>query len=361
MSIHTHEAVPQKTGKPEWVQTLWRASLYLATRGLVVCVTVAIGVYAAIWVTNLGGAGDRIRKDQIAYQVKFRMGSLGRGAHTISNSDPAFLEMLEAAYAAADLDKPFFLRSFRYFRAAFSFTLLDVLRSGAVWRTLMIFGIGSLITFFGGLYIALALSLRHGGFLDRMATLLVPIFAAPSWFHGLALVTIFAALIKLLPWGGWISPPIPETSFTYLLAVLRHMILPLTASVLGSLPLAVYANRALFLVNSSEDYVEMGRAMGLRPGKLMRRYVLRPVLPAIITNFTFISLMAWEGVILTEKYFNWPGIAHALLAAIEAGAVESIGSYIAILACLIGVSVFFLDVLYVLVDPRVKLGEGASL
>lgn len=353
------KTLPQKMGKSEWIRTLGMGSRYLAIRTLIVLLTVLAGIYAAIWVTNLGGYGDRQRRADIENETimgVFRSGMLA-GVPTAERS--AILDrMVEAAIRASDLDQPFLIRSFRYFREALM--LSDVLES--LWPslplTLLLFIPANVLTFFGGLFIALALSQRYGKVVDRVTTLLVPMFAAPPWFHGIFLIVIFAAFAKLLPFGGYISPPIPETSFGYALGVLKHMILPMTAIVLGTMPHAVYANRALFLIHSSEDYVELAGAKGLKPNRIRIRYILRPVLPTIITNFIMVTLVAWQGIILTEAIFNWPGIGTLLISAIRMHRVSIVIGTVTVFAYLLGLSVLFLDLLYVMVDPRLKLGAG---
>lgn len=374
-------ANPPSVGKNEWVRTLGRASRYLAIRFVVILLTVLVGVYAAIWVTNLGGYGDAQRKAEIEYELRFGINSSGLFSPLLpeisrlsqEERDALFQQAFEAAFQAADLDQPFYIRSFRYFLDAFTLSLgesrwmmsravgshkvLDILLE-KLPLTLLLFGFASLITFFGGLFIALALSRKYGSFLDRVVTLLIPIFAAPPWFHGIFLIVIFASFAKILPYGGIVDVPLPTTELGYVLSVLKHMILPVMACVLGTLPFAVYANRSLFMIHSTEDYVEQARAKGLQSGRLQRRYILRPVLPPIITNFAFVSLVAWQGIVITEHVFNWPGLGSLLIRAIQGHEVSVVIGAVTLFGYLLGLSIFFLDVLYVIVDPRVTLGVG---
>ena len=372
-TIGGQDTAPERSGGREWIRALLRALRYLGVRIVVVTLTVLIGIYAAIWVTNLGGAGDESRRSDIRAMIV--MGS--RGPHWRAMTPEERERVLEAAfqagYRAADLDKPFFVRSFRYFREALTFSLgessfrslsgsnrvIDILLE-SLPLTLLIFGFANLITFLVGLAVSLALSRRYGTLLDRAATLLVPLFAAPPWFHGLFLIVIFAILLKVLPFGGLLGSSIPETRLAYALTVAKHMILPVTATVLGTLPFAAYTNRALFLIHSSDDHVELAKAKGLRGNRLQRRYILRPVLPAVVTNFAFLALVAWEAVIITEAVFNWPGLGGLVLDAIRAYEVSVVIGAVTMLAYLLGLTVLFLDILYVIVDPRVKLGGGAK-
>jgi len=371
----TQEAAPQRIRKREWVRTLGRVARYLSIRSIVILLTVLVGVYAAIWITNVGGHGDRQRKTEIEYNVAMALGMSIKGFGTLPQSerDAITQSALDAAFKAADLDKPFVLRSFGYFRDALTLSLgesnirsrsgsheVRVILMEGLPLTLLIFGVANLLTFFGGLFIALSLSRRYGSFFDRATTLLAPLFAAPPWFHGILLIIAFASILKILPFGGIVGVPLPETKFAYMLDVLKHMILPVSALTLGMMPFAIYSNRAMFLIHSSEDYVELAKAKGLQPSKLQRRYILRPVLPAIITNFAMTTMVAWQGVILTEFVFNWPGIGSVLLTAIDRYQVNLVTGAVTMLACLLGLTVLLLDILYALVDPRMTLGKGGK-
>lgn len=368
---------PERLWQREWVKTTGRCLRYLGIRTLVVALTVLIGIYAAIWVTNLGGYGDAERRREIDHAVA--LGMVGVGTLPPEERQAVLADARQTAYAAAGLDRPFFVRSFGYWTDALSLTLgeaagirssdgsnrvIDILLE-RLPITLLLFSVSSVLSFIGGLYIALILSRRYGTVVDRAATLLVPAFSAPPWFHGLFLIVVFASFARVLPFGGLVDAPPPGTTLGYGLSMLRHLVLPVMASILGTMPYAIYANRALFLIHSSEDYVEMAKAKGVKPSRLRYRYVLRPVLPAIITNFALVSIVSWQAVILTENVFNWPGLGSILILAMRAdvtsGFVQEtsiVVGAVTLFAYLLGVTILFLDVFYVLVDPRVSLGSG---
>lgn len=359
-----------RVAKYGWLKTLGRCSRYMVVRGVVVFLTVLVGIYAAIWVSNIGGYADEIRRTDIEWSVRFAINSSGALLKdlTASEKDAVYQEAINKALETSDLDKPFALRSLRYFRQALTLTLgetsvlwasgndtvLDILLA-KLPMTVLLFGVANILIFFGGLFIAVSLSRRYGRLVDRVVTLLIPALAAPPWLHGIILIVVFASLLKVLPFGGIVDVPIPQTSIGYMLSVLKHMILPVSALVLGTLPVAVYSNRALFMIHSAEDYVELARAKGVGMHRLQRRYILRPLLPPIITNFALISVVAWQGVVITERIFNWPGLGSLLIEAIQQHEVSIVIGAVTLFAYLLGVSILFLDVLYMLVDPRVSL------
>ncbi len=100
----------------------------------------------------------------------------------------------------------------------------------------------------------------------------------------------------------------------------------------------------------------MGMAKGLHTRDLERLYFLRPTLPNIITNFALLIISLWTGAIITETVFLWPGLGRTLYQAIGFYDVPVIVGSTIIYAYLLAITVFLLDFVYALVDPRVKVG-----
>jgi peptide/nickel transport system permease protein len=187
---------------------------------------------------------------------------------------------------------------------------------------------------------------------------LAPSSAAPGWFYGIFLILIFAFLIPILPPGGLVDIPPPEGTLAYGLSVLRHMALPVTAMFISTIFISIYSWRTFFLIHSSEDYVEMARAKGLPSRLIERRYILRPTLSPIITSFALMLIGLWSGAIILEQVFNWPGLGTLLFQAIGHRDTPVIIGSVVIFAYLLAVTVFVLDILYAVLDPRVRVGPG---
>jgi peptide/nickel transport system permease protein len=156
-----------------------------------------------------------------------------------------------------------------------------------------------------------------------------------------------------------VAAPPPANRVEYLFSLMRHLILPVSAIMLSALFLTIYNWRTFFLIYSSEDYVEMAKAKGLSSREIERRYILRPTLPTIITSFALTLIGLWTGAIVLETVFNWPGLGRALFQAIGLYDTPVIVGSTVIYAYLLAFTVFILDLLYAIVDPRVKVGgEG---
>jgi peptide/nickel transport system permease protein len=221
-------------------------------------------------------------------------------------------------------------------------------------------GASNLILFFISLFIALALSRQYGSFLDKALIAFTPTSSAPAWFYGLFLILIFAAIFNVLPFGGIVDAPPPQNKLEYALSVLEHLILPASAIIISSVFLNAYNWRTFFLIYSSEDYVEMAKAKGLSSREIERRYILRPTLPTIITTFALLVITLWTGAIILETIFNWPGLGRAYYQAIGLFDTPVIVGNTVIYAYLLALTVFLLDFVYALVDPRVKIGGGGQ-
>ncbi|MBE0686635.1 MAG: ABC transporter permease, partial [Anaerolineaceae bacterium] len=124
--------------------------------------------------------------------------------------------------------------------------------------------------------------------------------------------------------------------------------------------LSIYNWRTFFLIYSSEDYVETAKAKGLPSRDIERRYILRPTLPTIITTFALLLIGLWTGAIITETVFQWPGLGRITYKAIGLYDTPVIVGTTIIFAYLLAITVFLLDFVYALVDPRVKIGTGGS-
>jgi peptide/nickel transport system permease protein len=356
-------------------KSLVRLVRYTAARLVALFITVVIGVYITVLVANMGGYVDDIRRAQIREGVITAVAADEEFQRLPQSERTSIIQQqIELQERRFGLDQPFALRSFRYLRNAITLDLgfSDNMSSDSGSRlvrniilerlppTLVLFGTANLLIFFLSLFFGLSLSRRYGSFFDKLVLALAPSSAAPGWFYGLFLILIFAGLFRVLPFGGMVGSPPPDNPLDYGLSVMRHMILPVSATLLSAIFITIYNWRTFFLIYSSEDYVEMAKAKGLTNRMIERRYILRPTLPNIITSFALLLIALWTGAIILETVFNWPGIGQLFFQAIGLFDTPVILANVVIYAYLLAVTVFLLDFIYALVDPRVRVGEGGQ-
>ena len=371
------EVITPKVDKPKSgiSQTLSRVLKYSSIRLLTLFVTVVIAIYLTIMIANMGGYVDQMMKAEIQERITMQI----QMNPAFKNMDPATKsqltqERIQSEIERLDLDQPLVFRSFRFLKNALTLNLGRALflssDSGSrnvkaiilerIPYTLLLMGTANLILFFTTLFLALALSRKYGSFIDKLVITLSPTSSVPPWFYGIFLILIFAAVLKILPFGGVIDAPVPEDFLGRALSVGRHLILPASSLILASFFLSIYNWRTFFLIYSSEDYVETAKAKGLPSRDIERRYILRPTLPTIITSFALLLIGLWTGAIITETVFQWPGLGRITYRAIGLYDTPVIVGTTIIFAYLLAITVFLLDFVYALVDPRVKIGEGSS-
>lgn len=372
MAVVTHTPAENAVVKKSRHQsTVVRVSRYVAVRLLTLFVTVVIGIYLTIMIANMGGFVDTIMKNEIRDRVTQSI----INSPSAKQMDPAVRTQLIQERIAAEeerrgLNVPIAVRNARYLTNALTLQLGRAINmtsdSGSkqvrlillerLPPTLLLMGISQLFLFFSSILLALGLSRRYGNFWDRLVVALSPTSAVPPWFYGIFLILIFAALLKVLPFGGMVDSPPPSNPIDYSLSLLKHLTLPALSLVLSSFFLSIYNYRTFFLIYSSEDYVDMAKAKGLPSRDVERRYILRPTLPNIITNFALLIITLWTGATITETVFLWPGLGRTLYQAIGLYDIPIIVGSTIIYAYLLALTVFLLDFIYALVDPRVKIG-----
>jgi peptide/nickel transport system permease protein len=370
------DGTPQEEEK-SGANTFTRVARYTITRVLALFVTVVVGVYLTILIANMGGYVDEIRKGAIREQVSMAIfADESAEMKRLSSEEKNALINVQVALAEKrlGLDRPFILRSFGFLKDALTLNLgrADMMISDSGSKqvrlillerlpsTLVLWGLANLLLFFMALFAALFLSRRYGSVVDRLTIAMAPTSAAPAWFYGLFLILIFAAIFQILPFGSMVDAPPPENPVAYGLSLAKHLILPVGAILISSFFLLTYNWRTFFLIYSSEDYVEMAKAKGLSDREIERRYVLRPTLPTIITHFALLLITLWTGAIILETVFNWPGLGRTLYRAIGLYDTPVIVGSTVIYAYLLALTVFLLDFVYALVDPRVRIGGGGS-
>jgi peptide/nickel transport system permease protein len=344
---------------------------HLVIRGVTLYLTVVVAVYLTIIIANMGGKVD-----------EFVLGDLYTRIHEEVNRNPQYRalpgaerdrlvkQMFELEVKRLGYDRPFIERSFIYLKDALTldlgralFMLSDsgsrLVRNIILERlpnTVLLFTTVTVINFFIHLLLGLYLSRHHGSPLDRIFVAFSPTSTIPGWFYGIFLILIFYTWLHLLPPSGMVDVPPPPDPLSYALSVLKHMILPMLAWIISGFFLGVYSTRTFFLIFSTEDYVEAAKAKGLPPRLIETRYILRPSLPPILTNFALSVVGSWGGAIITETVFQWPGLGLVTWQAIQYFDTPVLVGITVIYAYLLAATVFILDIVYSLVDPRIKAG-----
>jgi peptide/nickel transport system permease protein len=332
---------------------------------------VVIGVFIAVFVVNYGGEIDKFYEASILDIVMTR----GREFGNLPPDEwkQARDQMIWDLEESMGLHQPFLLRCLRWtlrgivldFGTTYSIRSatsraqpVSAVILARFPATLLVVGTANLFTFFASIFLALALSKRQGGFWDKLLIGMSPISSIPNWAFAIFLTAIFAWQLNILPAQGMYDTYPPANPLGYIPIVAKHLILPATAIFLSCFFQLVYSWRAFFLLNAGEDYVELAKAKGLPDRMIERRYIVKPSLPYILTNFTLMILTMWQGAIILEAFFKWDGIAALFRSSIMSHNTNVSYGIIITFLYLMAISVLILDVVNCVIDPRIKVDAG---
>ena len=361
--------------KPRAASAFQRVLKYSIMRLASLFFSVIVAIFLTIIIANMGGYVDQLRLGEIRETVVQSVRSNQANRSLPPEQFQALVDgLIQQEANAQGLNRPFLVRTFEYMRNALTLNLGNATRMTSdtgskqvrliilerLPPTLLLWGTSGFLLFFVEISLALSLSRKYGSWLDKLFVTLAPLSTTPGWFFGIFLILIFASALRILPFGGMVDAPVPKTTLDYALSLGKHLILPTLALILSQTFLQIYNWRTFFLIYSSEDYVEIAKAKGLSDHDIERRYVLRPTLPNIITSFALTLISLWLGGPITETIFNWPGLGRAFYEAVQFYDTPVILGQTVIYAYLLAGTVFLLDYIYALVDPRVKIGQGGG-
>jgi peptide/nickel transport system permease protein len=179
-------------------------------------------------------------------------------------------------------------------------------------------------------------------------------YAIPTWWTGLLFIMIFAQQLRILPASGMYSAPPPTETIPRFIDLLWHAILPISTLVLAFSGSWIYMTRTMVLNTAQQDFVNVARAKGLPENLVMRRYIIRVAAPPILTNVILGLASSLSGAILTETVFGWPGMGLLYWNAIIHVDEGLIIALTFIYTLIYVIARMILEVLYVILDPRVE-------
>jgi len=171
--------------------------------------------------------------------------------------------------------------------------------------------------------------------------------STPSFLLGMLL---WVLNIQVARWLGLHGAPLPPTGFGWD----AHVVMPVL--VLATRPLAQIVQITYVSMSNvlGEDYIRTAHAKGLRPRVVLNRHALRNVLIPVLTTLGTSLRFSLASLPVVEAFFNWPGVGLALLQAIEAGLSPLVTDLIVSLGFLFLLINLALDVLYQVIDPRLR-------
>ena len=212
------------------------------------------------------------------------------------------------------------------------------------------------------LIIAIPLGIKSAcnqyGKLDYTVTVLTMIgMSFPSFFFGSLIIKIFAVDLGWFPVNGLESATENYAGFERFLDIAHHLVLPMFVLVILSIGSLMRYTRTNTLEVLNADYIRTARAKGLSETTVVYKHVFRNTLIPLVTTLAGILPGLFGGAMITEQLFAIPGIGLKAYDALVAGDVPFIMGYNMFLAVLTILGILLADIMYVVVDPRVKLGK----
>ncbi len=191
---------------------------------------------------------------------------------------------------------------------------------------------------------------------DYIVTVLVMIgISLPSFFFGQMLKDILALKLGWFPASGLIDATASYSGIQLLGDYARHVFIPILTIVILSIGARMRMTRANMLEVLNSDYIRTARAKGLKERVVINKHAFRNTLIPLMTSLAGLLPSLFSGALITEQVFDLPGIGNIALDAMNRGDIPFIMGYNMFLAVLSVLGVLLADLMYGVVDPRVKL------
>ena len=270
-------------------------------------------------------------------------------------------ESLEALREQLGLNRPFLQR---YFEWLFNFIRGDFGTSykyhipvaDMIVSKLPITVIMAMISFFIMVVISLPIGIytaKHSGkWADHLImTVNQVMMSVPHFFMGIMITYFFGLVLRLFTPGGFVSY---ETDFRGFLA---YIIFPCIAIAIPKIAMSVKLLRSSCIEEAKKDYVRTAYSKGNNTNKVLYKHVLRNAIIPVVTLWGMTLADMLVGSIVIEQVFNIPGIGRILLTSISYRDYPVVETIIILIAFVVIVSNFCVDIIYQLIDPRISVQD----
>ena len=272
------------------------------------------------------------------------------------------LEQLEAVYG---FDKPFGERYVNWLKKAVKGDFDESLKlrqpvseiiKDYAWNSFILAGSAFLLAIIVAIPLGIICATKQYSIADKTTTIITFIsISVPSFLLGLMLINAFALKVKIFPIGGMTTAGTNYTGFAYFKDLVIHMVLPvLSLTILQAGSLVRYVRTSMLEV-INQDYIRTARAKGLKEKVVIYKHALRNGLIPVITYIGMSLPGLFAGALITETIFVWPGIGKIGYEAILNRDYTLLMGFNMFMSVLTLMGNLISDILYAVVDPRIKL------
>ncbi|RJR43141.1 MAG: ABC transporter permease [Desulfobacteraceae bacterium] len=273
-------------------------------------------------------------------------------------------EVVERYRKAFHLDKPLHTQYLYFYRDLFTGRLVSMKDNqavlGKVWErflnSLLLFIVGTIITWTLSFPIGIHAAIKRGGFYDRSTTFLsYLLISIPGFFFAYILIILVVTRLEV-PVIGMQTFGLGDSSGLELaMDRIWHLLIPSILGATGGIAILSRYVRGQMLEVEGHDYVRTAKAKGLPSEQVHYKHALRNALLPFVTMFGLILPGLIGGSVIIESIFSWPGMGRMGYEAILARDYPIILTINFISAVLVLAGTFISDLLYLVVDPRIRL------
>ena len=226
-----------------------------------------------------------------------------------------------------------------------------------LWPTLLLMGTTLLLSVAVGVLLGLLASVWVRTWRDNVISVFAIVaYAMPLFWIGLMLILVFSIKLGWLPTSGMEDAAAFYEGWERVVDIARHLVLP--AVTLSLFYMALYARlmRATMLEQRGLDYVTTARAKGLTERQITVRHIVRNALLPVVTVAGVQVGGLLGGSVVVESVFAWPGLGQLAFQSLFARDLNLLLGVFFISSCLVVVVNIIVDIVYLLLDPRIRVG-----
>ena len=215
--------------------------------------------------------------------------------------------------------------------------------------TLIAWGVGNSLGGLAGYY-------RKNRLLKAVGIAATGLQPIPSYIMSLVVLILFGYIWPILPISGGFQMNVsPDLSIPFVSSVIMHSILPVLSLVLITIGAWFVGMRSLVSNIVTEDYVVYAELAGVNRRRILTSYIMRNALTPQLTGLALSLGAIFNGAIITEFVFGYPGLGTLLVRGVNSGDYSLVLGIASISIVAVATAVFVIDLLYPLLDPRVKV------
>jgi len=323
-------------------------------------------------ISLLGPTMDNVIKDSVRYNVIDSLSNQKVEFKDLTERQRYIDQQIALQIKNLGLEEPWYSPN-RFLNTLFKVMMLDLGKSSffvsdsgsssvkdiiieKIPKTLLLFTTSTLVIAIMGILLGVFLANRAESKLDK-ANSIFAVFSnsIPIWWFGMIMIFIFAFFLYIFPARS--TPLTPPDSSFYIFDLLYHMILPFITMVVLGFGSVAYIVRHIVSGILNEDFIKAKFAMGIPKRKILYSSALKNAAPPIVTMIALGLAGSFGGAFTVEVVFDWPGMGKLYFDAIGLMDVPIIIGLTYVSTLIFLITVFFIDIIYAYLDPRVKLNE----